>query len=57
MKASSIPDSLSPQQVHLWLCEPEKITEPVVLTRYKSWLTEEENTKRLRYRFERHRFW
>ena len=54
MKASSIPNSLSPQQVHLWLCEPEKITEPLLLNRYLSWLTDEENTKRLRYRFEKH---
>lgn len=51
---SGIPDSLSKQQVHLWLCEPEKISEPLLLQRYRSWLTPEEDTKRLRYRFEKH---
>jgi len=54
MKESSVPKSLSPQSIHLWLCEPEKITEPLLLNRYKSWLTDEETQKMYRYRFERH---
>lgn len=49
-----IPTSLSQQKIHLWLCEPQKINEPLLLNRYLSWLTEAENTKRLRYRFEKH---
>jgi 4'-phosphopantetheinyl transferase len=51
---NTIPAELSAKEVHIWLCEPAKITEPLLLNRYKSWLTEEENTKRLRYRFEKH---
>ncbi len=49
-----IPDSLTEKEVHLWLCEPEKITDPLLLSRYRSWLTPEEDQKRLRYRFEKH---
>lgn len=50
----TVPSQLTEQEIHLWLCEPEKITEPLLLNRYKTWLTPEEDQKRLRYRFEKH---
>jgi 4'-phosphopantetheinyl transferase len=52
--STAIPTELSEQEVHLWLCEAEKVIEPLLLNRYKSWLTPEEAQKRLRYRFEKH---
>lgn len=51
---NNIPQVLSSKEIHLWLCEPEKITETLLLNRYQSWLTLEEDKKRLRYRFEKH---
>ncbi len=50
----SIPRQISENEVHLWLCTPEQITEPLLLNQYKRWLTAEEDHKRLRYRFEKH---
>ena len=52
--STTVPSSLSDKEVHIWLCESDNIKEPVLLSRYKSWLTEEETTKMLRYRFEKH---
>ncbi len=42
------------QEIHIWLCEAEKIREPLLLQRYRSWLNPEEIQKMERYRFEKH---
>lgn len=49
-----IPSSINPNEIHLWLCESEKITEPLVLNHYQQLLSPEEQTKQKRYRFEKH---
>jgi 4'-phosphopantetheinyl transferase len=50
----TVPTEISQKEIHLWLCESDKVKEPLLLNRYKSWLTEEETAKMLRYRFEKH---
>jgi 4'-phosphopantetheinyl transferase len=49
------PLSLRPDEVHLWVVEPELITEPRLLAAYLALLDEGERERRLRFRFEKHR--
>lgn len=46
---------LPPDEVHVWIAEPEKITEPRLLERYLALLDSSERDRRLRFHFERHR--
>lgn len=50
--ASAKPLTLADNEIHLWVCFPQRITEPLVLQRYREFLTEEESTKVSRYKFE-----
>jgi 4'-phosphopantetheinyl transferase len=45
---------LNPGQVHLWFAVPEEIRSPELLEQYQRLLSEEENARRKRFRFERH---
>ena len=47
--------SLRPDEVHLWVVEPERISEPRLLTAYLELLGVEERERRLRFRFDKHR--
>ncbi|OJH38627.1 4'-phosphopantetheinyl transferase family protein [Cystobacter ferrugineus] len=52
------PDPLSPprpDEVHLWIVEPERVTEPRLLAAYLALLGEEERARHQRFRFEKHR--
>lgn len=49
------PLSLRPDEVHLWVVEPERILEPRLLTAYLGLLSAEERERHLRFRFEKHR--
>ena len=45
---------LNPEQVHLWFAFPDEIQSPELLEQYERLLSEEENARRKRFRFERH---
>ncbi len=45
---------LKPGQVHLWFAFPDEIQSPELLEQYQRLLSEEENARRKRFRFERH---
>lgn len=47
--------SLQKDEIHLWILNPTKIREPLLLARYRELLTAEESDKVQRYRFEKHR--
>ncbi|PTL76931.1 4'-phosphopantetheinyl transferase superfamily protein [Vitiosangium sp. GDMCC 1.1324] len=49
------PLSLRPDEVHLWVVEPERILEPRLLTAYLAMLSAEEQDRHSRFRFEKHR--
>jgi 4'-phosphopantetheinyl transferase len=49
------PISLPPDEVHVWITEPEKIEEPRLLADYEELLSPEEREKQKRFHFERHR--
>jgi 4'-phosphopantetheinyl transferase len=44
---------LGPLDVHLWYAQPERLTEPALLSQYARLLCPEEQTRHLRYRIER----
>ena len=46
---------LEPGAVHLFLCVPEQITDPLLINRYHRLLTPEEAKKQARFHFPRHR--
>jgi 4'-phosphopantetheinyl transferase len=46
---------LPPDEVHLWIAEPESITEPRVLEECYALLNSEEREKQRRFHFEKHR--
>jgi len=46
---------LPPDEVHVWITEPEKIEEPGLLAAYLELLSPEEREKQRRFYFERHR--
>jgi len=47
--------SLPPDEVHVWLCEPERVTEPRLLERYLALLDSAERERHQRFHFEKHR--
>lgn len=47
--------SLLPDEVHLWVVEPERVLEPRLLTAYLGMLNAEERERHQRFRFEKHR--
>ncbi len=47
--------TLSPDEVHFWVVEPEGVTEPRLLEAYRALLDEGERERHLRFRFEKHR--
>jgi 4'-phosphopantetheinyl transferase len=47
--------SLPPDEVHVWIAEPERIEEPRLLEAYLGLLSPEEREKQRRFYFERHR--
>ena len=49
------PLSLRPDEVHLWVVEPEHVTEPRLLAAYQALLDEGERERWRRFRFEKHR--
>lgn len=54
--SSSMPlMSLPPDEVHVWLTEPEAIEDPGLLEAYSGLLSPEEREKQRRFHFERHR--
>ncbi|EPX56039.1 4'-phosphopantetheinyl transferase [Cystobacter fuscus DSM 2262] len=44
-----------PDEVHLWIVEPERVTEPRLLAAYLALLGAEERERHQRFRFEKHR--
>ncbi len=44
-----------PDEVHLWVVEPERVTEPRLLAAYLELLSEDERARHQRFRFEKHR--
>lgn len=46
---------LSDHDIHLWILDPGKIREPLLLARYQTLMTQEESDRVQRYRFEEHR--
>lgn len=46
---------LPPDEAHIWYALPATLSDPRLLDAYRSLLTPEENERRLRYRFEKHR--
>ncbi|HEX8706057.1 MAG TPA: 4'-phosphopantetheinyl transferase superfamily protein [Myxococcaceae bacterium] len=46
---------LPPDEVHVWIVEPEKITEPRLLERYHALLDSSERERHQRFHFEKHR--
>jgi 4'-phosphopantetheinyl transferase len=52
---SAPPLSLRSDEVHLWVVEPERISEPRLLAAYQALLSEEERERHVRFRFEKHR--
>ncbi len=47
--------TLAPDEVHVWIVEPERITDPMLLEAYRAVLDGEEREKQRRFHFERHR--
>ncbi len=47
--------SLAPDEVHVWIVEPEQISEPRLLEAYLGLLNPEEREKQRRFHFEKHR--
>jgi 4'-phosphopantetheinyl transferase len=47
--------SLPPDEVHVWIAEPESITEPRLLEEYRALLDSSERERHQRFYFERHR--
>ncbi len=52
---SEPPLSPRPDEVHLWVVEPERVREPRLLSAYLGLLDAGERERRLRFRFEKHR--
>lgn len=46
---------LQPDQVHWWFCFPDEIDDPALLTSYHKLLNVEEESRRQRFHFEKHR--
>ena len=46
---------LRPDEVHLWVVEPERVVEPRLLAAYRGLLDAEERERQQRFRFEKHR--
>lgn len=44
-----------PDEVHLWVVEPERVTDPGLLSAYHTLLNAEERERHSRFRFEKHR--
>jgi len=53
-KENAIPTATSHEEIHLWLCKPESINEPLLLNRYKNWLSKDELIKMQRFKFAKH---
>jgi 4'-phosphopantetheinyl transferase len=51
---STPPLTLRHDEVHLWVVEPERVTDPRLLEAYVALLDEGERARRLRFRFEKH---
>jgi 4'-phosphopantetheinyl transferase len=54
-QSSSAACHLGPDDVHIWLTDPERLTDPSLLERYAALLCPEEDARRRRYKFERSR--
>jgi len=52
---SEPPLSLRPDEVHLWVVEPERVSDPGLLAAYHAMLSTEEQDRHSRFRFEKHR--
>jgi 4'-phosphopantetheinyl transferase len=46
---------LPPDEVHLWIAEPEQLTEPRLLEAYRALLSPQERERHQRFHFEKHR--
>ncbi len=46
---------LRPDEVHLWVVEPERVLDPALLAAYRGLLSAEELDRHQRFRFEKHR--
>jgi 4'-phosphopantetheinyl transferase len=44
--------TLSKDDIHVWIAHPKNITEPLLLSQYENLLTQEEQDRRQRYKFE-----
>ncbi|HYO55364.1 4'-phosphopantetheinyl transferase family protein [Archangium sp.] len=49
------PLSLRPDEVHLWVVEPERVSDPRLLAAYQEVISAEERARHVRFRFEKHR--
>src|SRR5687768_3665208 len=47
--------SLPPDEVHVWIAEPERVTEPRLLAQYLALLDGSERERHQRFHFEKHR--
>ncbi|MCP3101721.1 4'-phosphopantetheinyl transferase superfamily protein [Myxococcus sp. K15C18031901] len=54
MSTASVPLELRPDEVHVWIVEPERIVEPRLLEAYLGLLDAKEREKQRRFHFERH---
>ncbi len=50
-----MPETLAPDQVHIWVTIPESITDPNLINAYHRLMNEKEAAKQRRFHFERHR--
>ncbi|MCE9671374.1 4'-phosphopantetheinyl transferase superfamily protein [Myxococcus stipitatus] len=54
MSTASVPLELRPDEVHVWIVEPERIAAPRLLEAYLGLLDDKERERQRRFRFERH---
>ena len=52
---SEPPLPLRPDEVHLWVVEPERVSEPRLLAAYHAMLSAEERERHSRFRFDKHK--
>jgi 4'-phosphopantetheinyl transferase len=52
---AAVPSSLGPNDVHVWLSVPERISDPSLLARYQTLLSDEERARAARFAFAEHR--
>jgi 4'-phosphopantetheinyl transferase len=52
---SEPPLSLRPDEVHLWVVEPERVSEPRLLAAYHAMISAEERERHSRFRFDKHK--